>query len=105
MGKAMKGTDYGGVKQSNRYFHCSICHFPVDSMRTAVGDGTGADCLIDVEPLYAPEVSSSIYLENMKSMGTLSVDYSPDGSLRDPKRYTAVNITGACPLCGSRNYK
>jgi hypothetical protein len=102
--RVMKGEDYGGIKQKNRYVHCRHCGFPCDTMRDKLGDGSGATAILVSQPVDSADYNPSIYMEIVGGVATVPTDLSADGSIRAVKRETAVEMILGCPLCGSRNY-
>jgi hypothetical protein len=103
--RVLKGTDYGGVKEANRYYHCRNCGFIVDSQKVSTGDGSGAYSQIYTVAAEGTYFDQRLYIDGPLMLGTLVVDYSADGNVLPVKRETEMTVSGGCPLCGSRNWK
>lgn len=101
----LRGEDYKGQIEKNRYYNCKHCGFLVDTMRFAEGDGTGVQAIMTLTPIQPDTFAKNIYFDTFDQFGTVETDYSPDGSVRVKRHESAVDVSGGCPLCGSRNYK
>lgn len=101
----LRGEDYKGRIDSNRWFYCKHCGFLVDTLRFQVGDGSGSIAVMTTVPVDSGTIAKTVYFDSFDQFGTVETDYSPDGSVRNKKHETAYEVAGGCPLCGSRNYK